>query len=66
MRVYELLSALAEMPAGAEVEFHTSMTLDELTKCETVDSIDGKDVYAVPGTIQEAIEAGPTLVILYR
>lgn len=66
MKVYELLRALAEMPAGAEVELHMSMTLEEFAKCEVVDNINGRDVYSVPGKIQEAIEASPTLVILYR
>ena len=42
MKVYELITELSKLPAGSEVEFATLMTVDEFTKCEIVDEIDGK------------------------
>lgn len=66
MKVYELISALSSCSAGAEVEFHTAMTLDELAKCEVADSVNGRDVYAIPGKIQEVFSDSVNLVILYR
>lgn len=66
MKVYELISALSKCSAGAEVEFQTTMTLKEFSECEVADCIDGKDLYTLPGKIQEVVEVDSRLVVLYR
>ena len=44
MKVFELMAELSKMPAGAEVEFSTIMTITELISNGVVDS-DGNNVY---------------------
>jgi hypothetical protein len=66
MKVYELINALSECPAGAEVEFHTAMTVEDFTKSGVVDDFGGKDVYSISGTIKEVFIADDGLIVLYR
>ena len=66
MKVYELINALSECPAGAEVEFHAAMTLAEFTESGVVDNFDGKDAYCISGAIKEVFIADTGLVVLYK
>lgn len=66
MKVYELINALSGCPAGAEVEFHTAMTVEDFTKSGVIDNFDGEDVYSVSGVIKEVYAADNGLIVLYR
>lgn len=65
MKVYELIAELSKLPAGSEVEFATLMTVDEFTKCEIVDEIDGKNNYRVKADIKEVMELNKERIVLY-
>jgi hypothetical protein len=66
MKVYELINELSKLPAGANVEFATVMTLEEFVQCPIVDSIDGKDAYRIAVDIKEAVCIDDALISLYR
>lgn len=66
MKVYELISLLTEMPAGADVEFAMLMTLADFTKCEVVDQENGKDLYRVSASVKEAVEIDKAHIVLYK
>lgn len=65
MKVYELITELSKLPAGADVEFAMLMTVDEFTKCEIVDEIDGKNNYRVKADIKEVMELNKERIVLY-
>lgn len=66
MKVYELMTELAKMPAGAEVEFTTLMTLAEFAELHT-DVVDenGKDLYRVSGEIKDVEKISDKRIALY-
>ena len=65
MKVYELINELSKLPAGAEVEFSTLMTLEEFAKSPVIDSIDGKDCYRIEASIKEVEPVSDKLIALY-
>ena len=65
MKVYELISKLSKMPAGADVEFNTITTVEELKTCERVDETDDDVVYRLAGIIQDIEAIDDTLVAIY-
>ena len=65
MKVYELINLLTEMPAGANVEISTAMTLAEFAQCEIVDNVDGADIYSVTAKVTEAVAVDNSIVCLY-
>jgi hypothetical protein len=65
MKVYELIAELSKMPAGADVEFATITTVDELKSCERVDETDDEVVYRLAGIIQDIEAIDDTLVAIY-
>lgn len=65
MRVYELMKELSKLPAGAEVEFATLMTVDEFTECEIVDEVEGKSNYRVKADIKQVMELNEERIVLY-
>ena len=67
MKVFELMAELSKMPAGAEVEFSTIMTIPELISNGVADS-DGNNVYyEVRAEIVEVEECDhANKVFLYR
>lgn len=65
MKVYELISALSDMPAGAEVEFAILMNAGEFRACETVDLEDGQETHRITGKIKECEQIDSWTVTLY-
>ena len=53
MKVCELIAALYEMPAGAEVSFSTVMSAEELKVGRPVDEEDGVEYYSVSEEIKD-------------
>ena len=53
MKVYELIAELSEMPAGADVEIRTIMTLQDFAKCPIIDDFEGENAYLISGDICE-------------
>ncbi len=67
MKVFELMNALAEMPAGAEVEFSTMMTIPELIKNGAACSCDDGEYYQIYAKIVEVEKSDASgKVILYQ
>jgi len=66
MRVYELITELSKLPAGAEVEFRTTMTLEEFSQCIVAADVNGKDGYLVSGNIVDVDMLDDTLVALNK
>ncbi len=44
MKIYELMSQLAECDAGAEVRIHTTKTITEIKNMPTMDQENGEDL----------------------
>lgn len=67
MKVFELMAELSKMPAGAEVEFSTMITIPELIKNGVECSCDNGEYYQVRAKIVEVekTECG-NKVILYQ
>lgn len=66
MKVYELISLLTEMPAGADVEISMPMTLAEFAQCEIIDNVNGADLYSVTAKVKEAVAIDKSIVCLYK
>ena len=67
MKVFELMNALAGMPAGAEVEFSTMMTIPELIKNGVDCSCDDGKYYQINAEIVEVEKSDASgKVILYQ
>lgn len=58
MKVYELMKALEEMPAGAEVRFSTVMKQSEIDSAGVIDQEDEEDIYNLVGDIKEIDQEG--------
>lgn len=67
MKVFELMAELSKMPAGAEVEFSTLMTIPELIKNGVACSCDDGEYYQVYAKIVEVEKSDASgKVILYK
>lgn len=67
MKVFELMNVLAGMPAGAEVEFSTMMTIPELIKNGVACSCDDGEYYQINAEIVEVEKSDASgKVILYQ
>lgn len=66
MKVYELIAELSKLPAGADVEIRTLMTMQDFAKCPIVDDFDGKNAYLVSGKIEEVDMPNDRLVVLLK
>ncbi len=64
MKVFELMKQLSVMPAGADIEFSTLMTVEEFLKGDRSDEED-KAFYEVRVSVCEAEEASETKVFIY-
>lgn len=64
MKVYELISALSELPAGAEVEFSTVLTADEVANLEKVN--DDEVLYRLAVTVNDVDQIDDWTVALHR
>lgn len=65
MKVFEVMSLLAECPAGAEVKFHTLMPIDELIKDGPEMELEGKPNYSLCKNIAEVANDENGTVCLY-
>ena len=65
MKVYELMSALSEMPGGAEVRASALMSLAEFAGEGPTHNIEGVEYYSVNNTIKEAEIDTEDNVVLY-
>lgn len=68
MKVFELMSVLQDCPAGAEVEVHQLITINDLIKGGVENNIEGKDYYsynAVVTDVSDAPEDGSGRIYLY-
>ena len=67
MKVFELMAELSKMPAGAEVEFSTMMTIPELIKNGVDCACDGGEYYRLHAKIVEVEKSDACdKVILYQ
>ena len=66
MKVYELIAALSGVPAGAEVEIRTLMTMGDFQSCPVVDCFDGEDAYLISGSICEIEKYNDKKVVLLK
>lgn len=67
MKVFELMAELSKMPAGADVEFSTILTIPELTSGGVADVDGDKVYYELRAKIVEVEEAEcADKVFLYR
>lgn len=67
MKVFELMNVLAGMPAGAEVEFSTMMTIPELIKNGVDYACDVGEYYQLHAKIVEVEKSDVSdKVILYQ
>lgn len=67
MKVYELIKELSQLPAGADVEFRTLMTLVDFSQAPVADTDEtGRDLYLVSGNIYEVSAVNDHLVALYK
>ena len=64
MKVYELISALSELPAGAEVEFSTILTADEVANLEKIN--DDEVLYRLAVMVNDVDQVHSMLVALHR
>ena len=62
MKVYELMMALAEMDAGAEVVYSDLKTADEVESCRRIE--ESQELYELSGVIKE-VESEGKHVFLY-
>ncbi len=65
MKVFELMEQLSKMPAGAEIEFSTAMTVDEFLKGDQSEGDNNEVLYEVRVRICEADEASEKRVFIY-
>lgn len=65
MQVYELITELSKLPAGAEVEFSTLVTADEYNSSPIVDYDDGPLSHRIAGPITDVDVVSDDLVILH-
>lgn len=65
VKVCELMAALSELPAEAEVEFVKVMTLSEFCQLEVVDDVDGRDANLISASIKEVEPFDKDHVSLY-
>jgi len=65
MKVFELMAELAKLPAGAEVEFTKSMTVEDLIKNDTDITDDNKTLYFLSKPIAEVALSASGTVYLY-
>lgn len=65
MKVFELMNELSQMPAGAEVEFKTLMSIQEFVKDGSEMVIDGEDNYSLHKRVAEVEQAQSGTVYLY-
>lgn len=65
MKVFEVMSLLAECPAGAEVEFHALMPIDELIKDGPQMELEGKPNYSLCKNTAEVEDNENGTVYLY-
>lgn len=63
MQVYELITELSKLPAGAEVEFSTVMTVSDIANLEIID--DDEDVYRIAVKIKDVDQICSMLVALH-
>ena len=67
MKVFELMAELSKMPAGAEVEFSTMMTIPELIKNGVACSCTAGEYYQVYAKIVEVEKSDASgKVILHK
>lgn len=64
MKVYELVSELLKMPAGAEVEFSTLVNVIEYADAENVDLEDGIETRRIGGIVTEVEQFSSHKVVL--
>ena len=64
MQVYELISELSKLPAGAEVEFSTVLTADEVANLEKIN--DDEVLYRIAVKVNEVDIVHRMLVALHR
>lgn len=64
MRVFELMQALSEMPAGAEVKFERMTTMEEFIKNDVFDDVEGV-CYVFSASVAEVEQTNLSLVKLY-
>lgn len=66
MKVYELISHLSEMPAGAEVTVSTILTSEELKGHDILEQTeDGENLYSLVGRVDDVDESSKKRVYLY-
>ena len=65
MKVYELISALSNMPAGAEVQLRCLLDMDDLNRFDTED-IDGALCKNVRLELTEVALIHENLVAIYK
>lgn len=65
MKIYELVSELSKLPAGAEVEFATLVTADEYNSSPIVDYDDDPLSRRIAGPITDVDVVSDDLVILH-
>lgn len=65
MKVYELITKLLKLPAGADVNVVTTMTVSDLTEFETIDEDATGKYYRVQATIDDVCHDGDNIVTLY-
>lgn len=63
MQVYELITELSKLPAGAEVEFSTVMTVSDIANLEVLN--DDKDVCRITVKIKDVDQISSMLVALH-
>ena len=64
MKVFDLMTELSKLPAGADVKLSLSMTLREFTECEVQDHIEGEDLRHIFRDVVE-VECGEKTIIIY-
>lgn len=63
MKVWELIAALSELPAGADISASTLVTTSDLY--EVVSSDDGVDYYNICKKVEEVEEVDSMRVMIY-
>lgn len=63
MRVWELIAALSELPAGAVVSASTLVTTGDLS--EPIDSDDGVNYYSICKKVEDVEEVDSMKVCIY-